>query len=61
MNLKFDVARAFDVFFDVDDRIGKRALRFRPGRVVALDEAGVVVRPRIPRPPPPPAALTITG
>ena len=43
-DLEFNMAGAFDVFFDVDDRIGKRALRFRPGRVVALDEAGVVVR-----------------
>src|ERR1043166_557981 len=42
-DLEFDMPRVFDVLLDVDGRVGERAFGFGTGRVVAFDEARVVV------------------
>src|SRR5271157_3452904 len=42
-NLKFDVMRPVDQFFDIDSAVPERSLRLGPGSMKTLDKADVAV------------------
>ena len=61
-HLDLDVARILQKLLHVHRRVAERGLRFGPAScVTAFSRAASVCTTRMPRPPPPPDALMITG
>ena len=61
-HLEFDVARVAEIFFEIDGVVAERGARF--GRGLLHQAFELVLRTAttfMPRPPPPDAALMITG
>ena len=60
-DLDFDMTRRGDVFLDEDAAVAESGLRFTRREAEAFAQLGIAAGMRMPLPPPPAAALIITG
>jgi hypothetical protein len=60
-HLKFDVARIAEIFFDIDGGSPKAAFASLPACCIRLSRLSSSGTTFMPRPPPPEAALIMTG
>jgi hypothetical protein len=60
-DLELDVARIAEIFFDIDGGVAESGLGFEPACIIWASSWSSDWTTFIPRPPPPEAALMITG